>query len=177
MNSLFKDKNVIYTHNKQSDLRKDKIKILNNYLLFNEILGDSDINIITDSRLNKFDLRDLTNQVKNTHKIFSTEDEKKRGGVTILIKKEAKIRIKFFNSFKSENDGPRAIFIKAETEDNNSLGIAGLYVSPSNKTASFKEIEQFITSSFCIAKVDFKIVCGGFNIDPQRDEKNQKKKQ
>ena len=62
-NSLFKVNNIEYISNNQSESRDDKqIYLKNNFL--NELLQDKDVTVVTDTRLNKFDRRDLSLQLK-----------------------------------------------------------------------------------------------------------------
>ena len=82
-----------------------------------------------------------------------------------MIKKSSKRSVNFCNTFESQNDGPRAVFIKAKMNDNKFIAVTGVYISPSNKNQSLEEVDNFITSSFLLANANYQAIVGDFNVN------------
>ena len=172
VNSLYKSKNINLVMNEKNLRRDKKIKILKYEILVNEIINNSCVTILTDTRTSKQDIIDLKSQLKKTHIVLGTEHKGNRGGIVILIDKKTNMKINYSKTLNGpNNEGPRALFVKTTTQDSKTIRICGVYTSPDRKTESMREIDSFIQSSFTEAKTNTKIIAGDLNFDSDQERK------
>ena len=75
VNSLFKAENIEHTVFKRKTLRNEKKITLKREIISQQILNGNNISILTDTRLNISDVRDLQEQLSVTHKVYSTANK------------------------------------------------------------------------------------------------------
>ena len=54
-------------------------------IITQQILKGNNISILTDTRLNMSDVRDLQEQLSFSHKVYSAESKYKHAGITIIV--------------------------------------------------------------------------------------------
>ena len=110
VNPLFKAENIEHVTFNNKQKRNDRKITLKREILNQQILKGNNISILTDTRLNAADVRDIEEQLSNTHKVYSTETMYKRTGITITV--ETKINLKIdYKSNLTTKEGPRVLVI------------------------------------------------------------------
>ena len=131
VNSLFKAENIEHTVFKRKTLRNEKKITLKREIISQQILNGNNISILTDTRLNISDVRDLQEQLSVTHKVYSTANKYKRAGITIIIENKISLKIDFTTNLTME-DGPRVLVISGTLPNKKRITISGVYIAPNS---------------------------------------------
>ena len=116
-------------------------------IITQQILKGNNISILTDTRLNMSDVRDLQEQLSVSHKVYSTANKYKRAGITIIIEKKINLNIDFSSNLTME-DGLRVLVISGSLPNKKIITISGVYVAPDNWKNSFTAIDNFLTLTY-----------------------------
>ena len=121
--------------------------MLKREILNEQILKGNNITILTDTRLNTKDLRDLEEQLANTHEVYSTESKYKRAGITIIVEKKINFQVEYKSNLTT-NEGPKVLVISGTLPNKKRITIAGIYTAPENWKKPFSSLDSYLTSTY-----------------------------
>ena len=172
VNSLYKDRNISNLHLSHLLNMNRADKALSLKQSFADEVLNSSISILTDTRTTVEDVRDLKKQFFRSHVIYSTISHRKRGGVTIFVKRDIDHSLVVQKEFYgSGTEGGRTLFLQLKLVNNTLLNIAGSYICPENLDKSIRENCNFLQACLLRHKSKFIILAGDFNISLDSENK------